>query len=567
MYSFEYLNKITDSIHYLSDNIRTRYPFDLSTNPRALRAKYEACTLNKPNKRYPRTGLEGLIHDNYCNSNSAKITGDVAKWLLAQYSLPVKYSIYQLLQKYNEIKELHGWPTLSESDWISKTFNIPINEKKKTSPTGIVAQIKDERYPSSCGCNHHLPAAASLDISKLLIELTRQLAEALFYKNDFLGILGKMIAAEGVAFTKAMMQGFGKDESYTGPDKLVMQMMEYNCFDFACSKAEERHYAIASRLIDYEKGMLKSRSEFIQQCLKDNENLNTTWLKTEYDLSIAVGQNSAAYVRAITDAKNGGTRYYEYQTAGDKNVRAAHQSLDRKVFDILSQGDKAIWPPNGYGCRCEMVPHSGGAPVTTWDKGKALLMANDKYYQGSQFVINRGDLKQVFTNKQFYRDIKGYPEKINQMSFDKYELKPWKDFKNDLKSIKLDKTITAENVTELFKPEKGKDFMGFRDYLDRKIFIKKDNFNHHVSGYYTNEHELRHKLFPHINEILNNPDEVWTSDWKGKTQRRYIKFYKDRVLIVTTELNEKEPGIEITSWYNMKGKESNTRSGILIKKK
>lgn len=454
-----------------------------------------------------------------------------------------------------------------ESDWISKTFNIPINEKKKTSPTGIVAQIKDERYPSSCGCNHHLPAAASLDISKLLIELTRQLAEAVFYKNDFLGILGKMIAAEGVAFTKAMMQGFGKDESYTGPDKLVMQMMEYNCFDFACSKAEERHYAIASRLIDYEKGMLKSKSEFIQQCLKDNENLNTTWLKTEYDLSIAVGQNSAAYVRAITDAKNGGTRYYEYQTAGDKNVRAAHQSLDRKVFDILSQGDKAIWPPNGYGCRCEMVPHSGGAPVTTWDKGKALLMANDKYYQGSQFVINRGDLKQVFTNKQFYRDIKGYPEKINQMTFDKYGLEKWENFKNDLKSIKLDKTITAENVTELFKPEKGKDFMGFRDYLDRKIFIKKDNFNHHVSGYYTNEHELRHKLFPHINEILNNPDEVWTSDWKGKTQRRYIKFYKDRVLIVTTELNEKEPGIEITSWYNMKGKESNTRSGILIKKK
>lgn len=126
-------DKITDSIHHLPESLRNRYPFDLPANSRALRAKYEACILEKPNKRYPRVGLEGLIHDNYCNSNSAKITGNIAKWLLAQYSLPVKYSIYKLLDKYNEIKEIHGWPTLSESG-IQNFIQQPENERIWTLP-------------------------------------------------------------------------------------------------------------------------------------------------------------------------------------------------------------------------------------------------------------------------------------------------------------------------------------------------------------------------------------------------------------------------------------------------
>lgn len=101
------------------------------------------------------------------------------------------------------------------------------------------------------------------------------------------------------------------------------------------------------------------------------------------------------------------------------------------------------------------------------------MQHTDKRYKGSQFEINRGDLKQVFTEKQFYSDIKGLPEKLNQMTFDKYGLKKWEDFKDTLKPIKLDKTITEKNVKELFKPHGKNNYMGFEDYLGRKMILKK----------------------------------------------------------------------------------------------
>ncbi|MGV4412631.1 phage portal protein family protein, partial [Ornithobacterium rhinotracheale] len=459
-----------------------------------------------------------------------------------------------------------GFPV--EQDWISKTFNIPfeakknLNEKKKNEPINAVASLGEikQRYPVSC-CGNEPQAAAISSISRKLIELTKELALAVFGKKDYLGILGKLIATEGTALAAAMMKGFGKSESFTGADKLVMQMMEYNCFDFACSKTEERHYAVASRLIDYEKGAIKSKAEFLEQCLKDNQELNTNWLSTEYNLAVAVGQNSAAYVRALEDAKNGGTRFYEYQTAGDARVREAHQALDRKVFDILSPGDKAIWPPNGYGCRCEMVPHSGGAPVTDWDKGKALLIANDERYAGSQFMINRGDLKQVFTSKQFYRDIKGYPEKINQMTFDKYGLEKWEDFRNKLDELYIDKSITMRNADELFKKNISNSKMGLEDYLGKKIILTKTTFN---------RHKKRAELFPYVETVLKQPDEVWLVKHSKKGyQSNYIKHYKNMSLLVSTTLDETMEATQVETWFDIdySNEHLNRRAGILIKSK
>lgn len=454
-----------------------------------------------------------------------------------------------------------------EQDWISKTFNIPFDgvrkiddnapgEKKKNELTALL----DERYPVSC-CSHEGASASLVKVSQELIELTKQLAIAVFEGKDTLGIIGKLIAKEGNYLVSGVLRNFDSDKAYTGQDKLVMQMMEYNCFDFACSKTEERHFAVASRLIDYNKGEIKSKSDFIQACLKDNDQLNRNWLKSEYNLAVATGQNAAAYVRAVKGAKNGGTRFYEYQTMGDDLVRASHSILDGKVFDILESSDKAVYPPNGYGCRCELIPHVGGVKTTSWDDAKGLLLANDKNYEGSQFVMNRGDLKQVFTNKQFYRDIKGYPEKINQMSFEKYGLKKWESFKNSLKPLQIDKTITPDNIDELFKKNVSSKKMGFEDYLGRKIILTKSSFN---------RHKKRAELFPHVKSVLKTPDEVWlTKHYKKGFQTNYIKHYQNMSLLVSTTLNGELEATQIETWFDIdyQNKSLNRRTGILIKKK
>lgn len=138
-------SRITKAIHNLDKNIKERYPFNLPSNARALRAKYEACILEKPNKRYEMTGFEGLIHPNYCNSYGAKINTEIGDWLLSTYCLPLNYSFYELWREYESIRCDHGWPILSESA-IKNYLQTPERERIIT-----LARDGEEEYTRKYG--------------------------------------------------------------------------------------------------------------------------------------------------------------------------------------------------------------------------------------------------------------------------------------------------------------------------------------------------------------------------------------------------------------------------------
>jgi hypothetical protein len=195
------------------------------------------------------------------------------------------------------------------------------------------------------------------------------------------------------------------------------------------------------------------------------------------------------------------------------------------------------------------------------------VLGGDNFRNGA-FGINRGDTKQVFTNKQYYHNIKGLPDKINKINCrDTYGLADYSSFKKGLKGLKIDETITADNLSELFKIDGKKGstpFMGFSDYLKRKITLKKSVFDNHTTGKYISKKEIRHQMFPHVQSVLNNPDEVWLHEYqKNKFQSRYIKFYNNMAFVIDTELSN--TGLEIKSWYQLKGKDIKTRKGLLIK--
>lgn len=454
-----------------------------------------------------------------------------------------------------------------QTDWLSKTFNIPIEGKKKIIPLKMEVESNinnHSKYPISC-CEHE-PVAMGGIISKVLQELTAELIKQVYNKGDTAGTIGKIIVAEALELLKGLRSKFKTTSPYVGQDLLALQLMEYNLFEFSASKTEARLAAMTDLLIDKENKKLREFKEFEELCQKAVKSYNKEWLLTEYNLSVAVGQNAAAYHRFMAE-KDTVTSFVKYQTVGDNKVRASHQILDGKIFNLSDKTAMELFPPNGYGCRCEFVQHLGdkGNKAMTGKKAKELLGKTDPNYKGSQFEINRGDLKQVFTKKQFYSEIKGLPEKLNEMTFDKYELKKYADFKDTLKSIKLDKTITQNNVKELFEKVKGEKYMGFEDYLGRKMILQEDVFNTHTKGHYISDKELRHQLFPHIKDVLNSPDEVWHFEHlKGKFQTKYIKFYKDRAICIDTEINK--DSLQIRTWYNMKDDENKIRKGLLIKK-
>ncbi|MEX6627539.1 hypothetical protein [Tenacibaculum salmonis] len=155
----ELWSRLAKSIQNLDKDIRKRYPFDVPTNPRALRAKYEACILNKVNKRYPKKGLEGLIHDNYCNNHSKVITDEIADWLMAYKCLPINYSYYELKEIYNEARLEKGWSYLSEGaihNYLTKPENVRIwtlasegTEAYNKKYAHTLSKDKDRLFPNA----------------------------------------------------------------------------------------------------------------------------------------------------------------------------------------------------------------------------------------------------------------------------------------------------------------------------------------------------------------------------------------------------------------------------------
>lgn len=399
-------------------------------------------------------------------------------------------------------------------------------------------------------------------------DLTIQLISQVWNKKITIGTEGQLIVAEALELVGGLKSGYGTITGYNTPDSLAYQMMEYNLFEFSASKTEARLAAMTDLLIDQEKNQIRSEDDFKKLANERVANLNQNYLTTEYNLSVAVGQNSAAYQRFLSE-KDTVTSFVQYQTAGDSKVRNEHRKLNGKIFNLSDREAMKLWPPNGHGCRCEFIQYNRTPKEGEVMSGKVaqeMMNAENANWSKSQFNINRGDLKEVFTKSQFYSDIKGLSKKLNDMTFDKYDLKKWESFKSDLNPISIDKSITADNVKELFKKDKSGAFMGFKDYYGRKMVLSEKNFDFHTKGKYVKANENRHQLFSHIKEVLSNPDEVWynTQDkLDGKFQSRYLKFYKDMVLVVDCEMSPK--GLEIKTWYEAKKEDLNLRKGLLIR--
>jgi len=84
--------------------------------------------------------------------------------------------------------------------------------------------------------------------------------------------------------------------------------------------------------------------------------------------------------------------YIQYSTAGDANVRTSHAVLNHKIFNINDEDARKLYPPNGFGCRCEMIeypykPHESGVSKGSWGIGQLGHKFNK-----SQFAVNRADL-------------------------------------------------------------------------------------------------------------------------------------------------------------------------------
>lgn len=461
-----------------------------------------------------------------------------------------------------------------DEDWIKKNTQIPITNKKEVSPFSkasntmvAVLEASGVQLPiykhSTCGYAHHVSADAVFDDTRLM-ELADALMNNVWNSEDTLvNLILKSIETNSI-LKNAFLNGF-KDRlkfDYDAPATSCLANMEYNIMDFSLAKSKADVLFLNQLLIDKEKNNIRSFNDFKQLAQPYLKKTNTDYLRTEYNHTIAVGQNASAYLKFKAE-EDTVTQYVQWQTVGDANVRASHAALDGKIFDLKEQGGLSILPPKEWGCRCELVQYLGNPPkelLTSNRNGLSIL----RIEKGSKWDVNRADAKQVFTANEMYVKENQLSGVNDGMTFKEYGLKPISKMQN-LNEINLDKTITEANAKELFKPIEGKSFMGFEDYLGRKLQLSKSSFDKHTKGHYTNTSELRHQLFPFIEDVLKNADEVYFYKYRGQKnyyQTNYIKHYKGRSVVVNTQIGD--DGVVINTWYNLKQDEKIIRSGFLI---
>ena len=98
---------------------------------------------------------------------------------------------------------------------------------------------------------------------------------------------------------------------------------------------------------------LENMNQFLEE--RGYEGINPWKSDTIFRTNLQTAFNAGHY-KSMTDKTTMKLRpYWQYQTAGDENVRDSHAAMEGKVYPA----DDPIWdvwyPPNGFRCRCIVV--------------------------------------------------------------------------------------------------------------------------------------------------------------------------------------------------------------------
>ncbi len=507
----------------------------------------------------------------------AFLVNDQVLPLLAKHGMPFtendkfvfdeqkKRDLNKLWEIVNEILDKYDVP----DEWVSKTFNIPIEGRKKQEAkpkSGVSANFKPPllgglagavRFPNYIEEKNGIVEATGVrdQLYSKIAKESEKILKQLWDKGETDPyIIAKTLMSARI-LQKGLFSGWKNRNTlnYDATDHVALAFMEHNLFHFSYAREIGTLQELNQWLVNKDKMEIRSFTDFKAAAAPLLKKVDGNWLKTEYKFTVATAQNASSFNRHWNERETVG-EFIQFQTVGDSNVRHDHRLLHGKVFNINDPEARRLYPPLSFGCRCEFGQYVGVPKnVMKGADGIALLDMDEKL--AKKMLVNRGELKQVFTANQFYVENSGFAKESRKLDYSKYGLKPFSEMKG-LKKLAIDPTINKSNAKELFKPEKGGSYMGHTDYVQRKMKLQKADFDKNTK---TNA-----GLFPHVEEVLNNPDEVYmVSPKEGTISFRYVKAYDKGMLVVDTEVTEKA-GHVINGWQ-LTSKDT-ARKGLLINK-
>lgn len=378
---------------------------------------------------------------------------------------------------------------------------------------------------------------------------------------------------------EALFTHISPKSEYDTPDYVTGTLMEANINQFGFDKNVETVLRLNQAL-----GESNDFDAFEQKAMSILGQINRAQLKTEYNFAVAVAQNASAWNRQKRMAEV--FPYLQYQTIGDSRVRAAHQALDGKVFAVADADSwQGIYPPNGWGCRCEMIQlmEHQAKPEDLTTGGEAIGLLDEEWdamVKGG-FNTNRGEMGEIFNlNNAYLKKIPGNKKPdMNALSYEDAELFSRDEMKkkgtlplNSLPKHPLSADEIAAERQRIKAAHKNNKPVTWSDYTGRPISIMERDFvSHTTKAKYLSEKEERQNLYRNIPDILSDPHEVYFKHIKGKYNWVYVRHYGDDSMVVVTEIdryNKNPEGLVVRTWYKLDvNQEKLNRSGVLIKGK
>ncbi|WP_143960240.1 phage portal protein family protein [Litoribacter populi] len=414
---------------------------------------------------------------------------------------------------------------------------------------------------TDCCGNHHtikLALSAEPDYSKLFQKVKKAEGKAWLYPElVWHNIQVLLDGFERGWKNKELVKLMDLGIAYGTTDPKMHTAWEMNLFKFSTVKG-----AYQSAEVNKLFRQAKNFREFERMVKKTFGVTNRQWLITEYNTAYQTAEAASTYYRLLEQQNT--FPYWQYKTIGDDRVRDSHRSLHDIILPANHPLWKKIFPPNGWGCRCYVVPRLAGevdpAEVEANIKFVEDYLATDEEWKKAAkqgFGSNAADTMEVFDNSQSYSNKpKAVEKRAGDLTAENWGMKPAKDLqaKAEKEAEKAERAIMDE-LWGKFKIEGGQ--LRINDYRNRELSMPKQAFDKLAD---TDAYLYAGQL----DSILNNPDEVWINNQQGDAFDSfvYLKYFKNEIIRVNTRLDE-SGNLRLVDFGTADEK---TRRGLVVKK-
>lgn len=374
-------------------------------------------------------------------------------------------------------------------------------------------------------------------------------------------------------YVDGITKGYGKslaDVDWYTPDFKTLEKLTENVFKFSASKNYNTLRDMTNALIGPD-GTIRTFDEFRTVVDHMNAKYNHTWLRTEYNQAVASSQNAARWTDYGKHADK--NPFLQYQAVMDANTRAEHAAL----HGVIKRYDDEFWdkyyPPNGWGCRCEVIQLPG-------KNHKETPAADIKYCNvPAAFKVNVGKTGKIFSEEHPYfmqrckncRTQLGNPDPNNpQCQACQYGMAQCKTFVEECKvkakdyAAKQVASVKGEGRNQITKSKDGivdyaQKILAQRNYQSREYLpvgvVKQwlqDDFQKRIGGKIADtdiiilpEHITKYREHPKndkgkvvpieeydkIIDVVNNPDNVYIVKNNKYESYAFTKRYDDHRII------------------------------------